>query len=726
MARIVDRFIPAQRPVTFVLVALLAAGCGGGTPSAPLASAGPTSGAAAASSPPQSEGGVPPLGDVAAYKGDPARTGVQAGPGPLAAPDEVWRANIECAVGDHTPVLASGILVIGCDAAKIVALDARTGEARWSDQLAGVMLGSAGIDGGAVYVADAGRRLSKRDLATGEELWSRTVSPFRHPVVVDDTLYVGTTDGQVLALDPADGRERWSWRAPVGAAEVVASVAGDTLYASADDGHLYALSRVDGIQAWQFQVLTGAASTPAATPDAVFVAALEAGEPGAGRVFALDPATGTERWRFESPSGSQVAPPTVSDGIVYAPSQEDGLFALDAATGQVRWNDADIGRMTGQPPAIAGTAVYAAADRSVAAYDRTTGRRLWSVDHDSGLDNGMVVSGGMAFVGDNAGDIVAYAESDLVAKIQNALPAPTAAAAPTTLPPPVEVLALLRRFDPAINGLEHPSGIDVGPDGALYVVNGVAGEVLQLDPADGSVVRRIGEPGSGPGQFNFLRDPSDAGSVIGGVAVTPDGEVYVADTVNKRVQRFDATGTQIGQWGRFGDEDGQFLEPFGVAIAPNGDVYVVDDVRDDIQRFTADGTYIRTIGEHGPGDGQLDYTSFLAVGPDGTLYNADWDNHRVQAWNDAGEFLWTMGSEGIEPGQFIHPGAVDVDAAGRIYVADTDNDRVQVFAPDRTPLGSFHEPGRDMYGLAVGDGVVYTTGRLPTGPELLEFKILEP
>ena len=114
-------------------------------------------------------------------------------------------------------------------------------------------------------------------------------------------------------------------------------------------------------------------------------------------------------------------------------------------------------------------------------------------------------------------------------------------------------------------GSRLPSGLDVGPDGNLYVVNAGASEIVVLSP-DGNVVRRWGERGAGEGQFYFQQDSQIPNSTIGGVAVAPDGSVYVADTVNDRVQQFDGDGTFIRQFGGFGPEEGHFLNPFDVAV----------------------------------------------------------------------------------------------------------------------------------------------------------------
>ena len=163
-----------------------------------------------------------------------------------------------------------------------------------------------------------------------------------------------------------------------------------------------------------------------------------------------------------------------------------------------------------------------------------------------------------------------------------------------------------------IDGLSKPSFMDIGPDGNLYVVNAGTDEILVIDPS-GAVVRRWGSAGTGAGQFDFLRDAADPYSAMGGVAVAPDGSVYVADTANDRVQQFTAAGQFVRQWGGFGPANGQFLEPFDVATGPDGTVAVVDDRRDDIQTFSADGTWLATLGSHGTADGQLSNTGGVDI-----------------------------------------------------------------------------------------------------------------
>ena len=248
--------------------------------------------------------------------------------------------------------------------------------------------------------------------------------------------------------------------------------------------------------------------------------------------------------------------------------------------------------------------------------------------------------------------------------------------------------------------LDEPILGDIGPDGNLYVISGGTNEIVILDP-DGHELRRFGGTGREPGRFDFQLAPSDpALKSIGGLAVAADGTIYVADTVNDRVQHVDSEGTVLGTWGGWGPGPGQFLNPIGVDIGPDGSVFVVDDDRNEIQRFRPDGEYLSTIGGPGSNPGQMSYTGFIALGADGTIYNADFGNDRLQSWTSDGSLRWWVGSSGRLPGQFTGPNDVDVDAEGNVYV--TDAGRVQVYGSDGVLRSQF-----GVEGTGVDDGPLF-------------------
>ena len=196
--------------------------------------------------------------------------------------------------------------------------------------------------------------------------------------------------------------------------------------------------------------------------------------------------------------------------------------------------------------------------------------------------------------------------------------------------------------------------------------------------------------------------PADPLQSVGGVEVGGDGSVYVADTVNDRVQQFTSKGTFVRAWGGYGAEDGKFLEPFDIAVGPDGSVYVVDDIRDDIQRFTPEGDWVQTIGRHGSADGELDFTGGIAVDPDGVLLNADFGNQRVQAWDPDGSSVWSR-TDG-----FVNPGDVAADDEGRLFVADDQG--IKLLADGAAPATVETPPGWSYGWLAVADdGTVFAS-----------------
>ena len=196
----------------------------------------------------------------------------------------------------------------------------------------------------------------------------------------------------------------------------------------------------------------------------------------------------------------------------------------------------------------------------------------------------------------------------------------------------------------------------------------------------------FGSSGAQPGQFNAPR----------GVAVGPDGSIYVADSRNNRIEKFDSTGKLLLTWGTFGSLDaktadpGKFNEPWGVAVAADGTVYVADTWNHRIQKFDANGKFIQMWGHFGQGETPDAFWGPRAIVIDsqGHVYVSDTGNKRVVVFDANGQGLSVIGTGGSDPGQFDEPVGLAVAADGTLYVADTWNQRIQVFSYD-TPSKSY-------------------------------------
>ncbi|MGI8858421.1 MAG: 6-bladed beta-propeller [Thermomicrobiales bacterium] len=231
-----------------------------------------------------------------------------------------------------------------------------------------------------------------------------------------------------------------------------------------------------------------------------------------------------------------------------------------------------------------------------------------------------------------------YLSKDVADKVFFAAPSPTAAsAAPSNL------------FDRAGKGksggqFSAARGIAVGADGVITIVDQLNYRVEQFQP-DGTFIRQWGGIGTGPDKFGQIN-----GYAFGptGVAVAPDGTIYVADTWNHRIAAFTSDGKPVRQWGSFfnGQENpatlpqhtSDFYGPRGVAIGPNGLLYVTDTGNSRILVFDASGKFVRTFGSFGTGDGQMDNPVGIAARPDGTIAVADTNNARVLLFSADGKY----------------------------------------------------------------------------------------
>jgi predicted membrane-bound mannosyltransferase/sugar lactone lactonase YvrE len=193
----------------------------------------------------------------------------------------------------------------------------------------------------------------------------------------------------------------------------------------------------------------------------------------------------------------------------------------------------------------------------------------------------------------------------------------------------------------------------------------------------------LGGAGTAAGQFQAPR----------AVALAPDGSLYVADSLNNRIQHLSPDGKVLQVWGSFADVSkgaapgGTFNEPWGVAVAPEGSVYVADTWNYRIQKFTSDGKFLQMWGS-GPAEGQNQFYGprGLAVDSLGHVFVADTGNKRIVIFDANGNYLSEFGAPGAQLGQLDEPVDIALDSLGNAYVTDTWNQRVQVFTPDETRL----------------------------------------
>ena len=255
-------------------------------------------------------------------------------------------------------------------------------------------------------------------------------------------------------------------------------------------------------------------------------------------------------------------------------------------------------------------------------------------------------------------------------------------------------------------------------DGMLYVADPATHQIWSVSDA-GEIVDRWGGYGAAPGGFNAPWD----------VAVGAEGSLYVADTWNHRVQVLSLQGQPVRRWGRLAQVRGNDASTFGafygprsVAVSPDGDVYVADTGNDRVQVFDAEGTFLRWIGENGANIGQFNEPVGLAVGDAGELYVADAWNARIQVLDAAGQFVrsWAVPSWqrlGPRDKPFL------AYADDRVWATDPALGRVLAFTAQGIPDLALVDPEVPLVpaGLTVAGKVLYVT--LPQTGEVVAYAI---
>jgi tripartite motif-containing protein 71 len=248
-----------------------------------------------------------------------------------------------------------------------------------------------------------------------------------------------------------------------------------------------------------------------------------------------------------------------------------------------------------------------------------------------------------------------------------------------------------------------PQGVATDSSGNVYIADTSNNRVFKFN-SSGVLIKEWGSYGTGDGQFNSPRD----------LAVDSSMNTYVVDTANNRIQKFDSTGTFVSKWGSNGTGNGQFNTPQGIVVDSSDYIYVADSTNNRIQKFDADGTYQTEWGTAGTGDGQFNSPQAVAVDSSDNIFVADTNNNRIQKFDADGNYQSEFGSYGTGDGLLRNPRGIGIDASGYIYISDTTNNRVQKFDSSGTfvtkwgATGAYDGMFNAPYKLAVSSsGYVY-------------------
>jgi len=214
--------------------------------------------------------------------------------------------------------------------------------------------------------------------------------------------------------------------------------------------------------------------------------------------------------------------------------------------------------------------------------------------------------------------------------------------------------------------LRVPLGIAVDARDRIWVADGAGQHVYAFD-ANGNAVMALGQAGE-------MQNPSS-------VAVDEARHrLYVVDTKQHGVLVYDLdSGKSLGKFGERGLGKGQFNFPTNVAVDRAGRIYIADTMNFRIQIFDPEYKYVDTVGQRGTKLGQFQKPKGLALDTYQNLYVVDSDFDNFQIFDAQKRLLMFVGAGGQTPGTFWLPAGMHVDRNNYIYVADQNNRRIQIF-----------------------------------------------
>lgn len=257
--------------------------------------------------------------------------------------------------------------------------------------------------------------------------------------------------------------------------------------------------------------------------------------------------------------------------------------------------------------------------------------------------------------------------------------------------------------------MKRPINVTIDRDGTKYVTDTGRDQILIYDRED-RFVSALGDEGQSR--------PVDV--AIGGE------RLYVVDIKNHQVQVLDKrSGRLLHRFGKAGSKPGELFQPTNIAIGPDGDVYVVDTGNFRVQRFTAEGSYVRSYGEVGISPGSFARPKGIALDKAGRLYVVDAAFQNVQVFDNAGRLLLHFGEarEGFDG--LSLPAALRIDYDGveqfrqradRSFALEYVILVVSQFGPNKVDVFGFGRRQGDAYPAEAGRSTPSSATGAPARP----------
>ena len=218
--------------------------------------------------------------------------------------------------------------------------------------------------------------------------------------------------------------------------------------------------------------------------------------------------------------------------------------------------------------------------------------------------------------------------------------------------------------------LGKPKGMGIDRQGNIVVVEPHYQRVNHFSP-EGKLVSQWGKSGTNRGELTLPRS----------IAINSRGQLFVTEyTRVDRVQGFSENGAEafllIGQPG---SGPGEFNRAEGVAVDSQDRIYIADSCNHRVQVFSQSGKWLRSYGRPGKNPGEMSYPYDLRVDSAGRQFVCEFGNSRIQIFDSNDQTIEILGGPGGRPGEFSNPWTIALNSRGDLYVCDTGNHRIQKF-----------------------------------------------